>query len=118
VGHHIGEVVDWREFFPVTSIGQAHSRPQAHEAHILYISRRGFGQECAFWESHRYVSFCGGYPQNPSFLDPDGDFQFKCLRAYLGKAEMFLQLILVTRMGNCQALFNEDSAISYIAHSI
>jgi hypothetical protein len=38
---------------------------------MLYINRRGSGQGCAFWGSHRYVSSHGGViPEKPLILGP------------------------------------------------
>jgi hypothetical protein len=60
---HIGEIYGWRSFFSfsamVTSRASAQPTP-ALEPHMLYINRRGTGQGCAFWGSHRYVSSHGG----------------------------------------------------------
>jgi hypothetical protein len=55
---HMGGVFDWRSFllFFRLLLGQAHSRSQALESHILYFNRRSFGQGCVFWDSHRYIS--------------------------------------------------------------
>jgi hypothetical protein len=66
---HIGEIYGSRSSFFRWLVGQTHSRPRAFEPHMLYISRRGSGQEGAFWGSHRYVSSHREViPQNPSFL--------------------------------------------------
>jgi hypothetical protein len=88
---HMGEVVDWQSFFSFQRLfGQAHSRRQAPESHILYINRRGFGQECTFSESHRYILSHGEViPEIPHFRDVNKDFQLKRLQAYLGKAEIY-----------------------------
>jgi hypothetical protein len=38
---------------------------------MLYTNRRGSGQGCAFWGSHRYVSSLGGViPEKPLILGP------------------------------------------------
>jgi hypothetical protein len=38
---------------------------------MLYTNRRGSGQECAFWWSHRYVSSLGGViPEKPLIIGP------------------------------------------------
>jgi hypothetical protein len=62
---HMGEVVDWRSFFSSDFSGKRTANPE----HILYTSRRGIGQGCAFWGSLRYVSSYGGViPPKPLIL--------------------------------------------------
>ena len=84
---HIGEVVDWRNFF-LCFVGQAHSRPRPLEYHVLYINRRGSGQGCAFGglidTPHPMRSYL---PNTHHFQDVSGDLQLKCLRAYLSTGE-------------------------------
>jgi hypothetical protein len=67
---HIGEIYGSRSFFPVTCWANAQPTPNA-QAHMLYTNRRGSGQGCAFWGSHRYISSLEGViPEKPLFFGP------------------------------------------------
>jgi hypothetical protein len=68
---HIGEIYGSRSFFFWWLVGQTHSRPRTLEPHMLGTNRRGSGQGCAFWGSHRYDSSLGGViPEKPLILGP------------------------------------------------
>jgi hypothetical protein len=79
----MGEVVEWGSFSGVF-FAQRTADPE-----LLYIYHRGFDQGCAFGGSQRYISSHGELPpKTPHFRDVNGDFQLKCLQAYLGTEEI------------------------------
>jgi hypothetical protein len=67
---HIGEIYGWRSFFFADFSGKPTADP-ALEPHVLYIKRRGFGQQSALRGSHRHLSSLGGViPEKPLILGP------------------------------------------------
>jgi hypothetical protein len=50
----MGEIVDWRSFFPRCFLGQAHSRPRVLESSVIHQST-WFRPRMCLWGFHRYI---------------------------------------------------------------
>jgi hypothetical protein len=64
----VGEVIDWRSFFPVTSRASAQPTPSAGVPHIIHQSTRFRPKMCILGVSSKRLKTWGSYPPKPLIL--------------------------------------------------